>query len=157
MLGEGIALSLPYFCRHRPVNGFPEDYDARHEIVEQDARETWRRSGYEAGLAAGRSFFPSGLASSLRMKQGYQEGKAAGRREAASYNGPLDARRNTGSDATTGQGTPLLDTPTPHPGPSGSRRGGSFTQDAAPRSPGPHSSGRRPGQQPDPSLGHTVR
>jgi hypothetical protein len=43
----------------------PEDYDARHEIVEQDARETWRRAGYEEGLAVGR-------------------------REAMPYNGPLD-------------------------------------------------------------------
>jgi hypothetical protein len=43
----------------------PEDYDARYEIVEQEARETW-------------------------WKQGYQEGRAAGRREAMPYNGPLD-------------------------------------------------------------------
>jgi hypothetical protein len=43
----------------------PEDYDARHEIFEQGARETWRRAGFEEGLAAGR-------------------------REATPYNGPLD-------------------------------------------------------------------
>jgi hypothetical protein len=43
----------------------PDDYDARHEVVEQDARDTW-------------------------WKQGYEEGKAAGRREATPYDGPLD-------------------------------------------------------------------
>jgi hypothetical protein len=43
----------------------PEDYDARHEIVEQDAWETW-------------------------WKQGYEEGRVAGRREATPWNGPLD-------------------------------------------------------------------
>jgi hypothetical protein len=43
----------------------PGDYDARHEIVEQAARETW-------------------------WKHGFEEGKAAGRREAMPCNGPLD-------------------------------------------------------------------
>jgi hypothetical protein len=43
----------------------PEDYDSRHEIVLQDARETW-------------------------WKQGYEEGKAAGL-QAVPYNGPLDS------------------------------------------------------------------
>jgi hypothetical protein len=32
----------------------PEDYDARHGIVEQDARKTWWNLGYEEGRAAGR-------------------------------------------------------------------------------------------------------
>jgi hypothetical protein len=43
----------------------PDDYEARIEIIEQDARETW-------------------------WKQGYEEGKAGGRPEAAPYNAPLD-------------------------------------------------------------------
>jgi hypothetical protein len=43
----------------------PADYEARAEIVERDARETWRQAGYEDGLAAGR-------------------------REAMPYGGPLD-------------------------------------------------------------------
>jgi hypothetical protein len=43
----------------------PEDYEARQEIAEQDARATWRQAGYEDGLAAGR-------------------------REAMPYGGPLD-------------------------------------------------------------------
>jgi hypothetical protein len=33
----------------------PDDYDARHEIVEQDARETWFRRGFEEGRQHGRS------------------------------------------------------------------------------------------------------
>jgi hypothetical protein len=32
----------------------PEDHDARHEIIEQDARETWWKQGYEQGRAAER-------------------------------------------------------------------------------------------------------
>jgi hypothetical protein len=43
----------------------PAEYDVRHEIVEQDARETW-------------------------WKQGFEEGKAAGIRLAAEFCGPLD-------------------------------------------------------------------
>jgi hypothetical protein len=30
----------------------PEEYDARHEVIERDARETWFRQGFEAGRRA---------------------------------------------------------------------------------------------------------
>jgi hypothetical protein len=43
----------------------PEDYEARHEIVEQDARETW-------------------------WKQGYEEGRQRGLSEAAAFDGQID-------------------------------------------------------------------
>jgi hypothetical protein len=33
----------------------PADYEARHEIVEQDARDTWFRQGFEEGRQQGRS------------------------------------------------------------------------------------------------------
>jgi hypothetical protein len=33
----------------------PADYEARHEIVEQDARETWFNQGFEEGRQKGRS------------------------------------------------------------------------------------------------------